>query len=431
MKKYFLFLIICGSVMSCRKTDIFEDKKVKEFIVIDKPQESNENYFSSINKTTSYYWEYKNYDRGQYYDVLATCLPQIQLRTSGRTTSNANVQLDYDKDGLMDIVIQSTNFDQVWDDTVYIFHNDGGGKYSIAKTFVSKIEQGRRAIVNDFDNNGYPDVIIVGTPGERPTVPMNMNDPNRIQKPFLIKFYNNNVTGEDLDFSGYYHTITSGDINGDGYPDIIVPNSITSSRPIEVGLNNGDGTFRKTYYDYASDVLERTWVELFDIDGDNKLDFFLAPKGDNKTRIYNSNGTIDYLPDIVDFGITYSFQFNDFNKDGKYDLILNRVKHQNNPYGGYKLQFLTKENGVYTDVTSNITQTPWISLIGDKSNPPLWFDYLDQIDVNNDGFRDLVAGRGSYAWGSPTGGPSSFMIPVWIWDNSNKKYNGTYYEIRR
>lgn len=431
MGKYFYIIILCGIISSCTKTDLLEEKRIRNLVPLEKPEESNQNYFSSINKTTSYYWEYTNHDKGAYYDVLATCLPLIQLRVPNVAVSNANVQLDYDKDGLMDIVVQSTDYDQYWDDTVYVFHNDGGGKFSISKTFVSKIEQGRRAIVNDFDNNGYPDVLIVGTPGERPSVPMNMNDPTRIQKPFLIKFYNNTITGEDLDFGGYYHTTTSGDINGDGYADIIVPNSITSNRPIEVGINNGNGTFRKTYYEYASDITERTWVELFDINGDNKLDFFFAPRGDHKTRVYNSDGTIDLFPDMPDHGITYTFQFNDFNKDGSYDVILNRVKHQNNPYGGYKTQFLTKKNGSYEDVTQTLIDNPSIRLVGDKSNPPLWFDYLDQIDMNKDGYRDLVAGRGSYAWGSPNGGPSSFMVPVWVWDNNNKKYRGTYIEVKK
>jgi hypothetical protein len=416
---YFLFLILLSA---CSKTDVAPIKT--ENIVIKETSVVTSDEFSPVDTTTSYFWEYKNFNNGQYYDVLASCLPLIQKTISGFTTSNAHMQLDFDNDGLMDLVIQSTNYDEYNDDSIFVVHNDGNGKYSIKYSFVG-VEQGRRAIVNDFDKNGYPDVIIVGTPGERPKDPtLNMNDPKRYQVPIHLRFFKDKMEATYLnDFKGYNHTITSGDINGDGYADIIAPNFFNNGNA--VGINDGKGNFIKQSSPFNITTNERTWVELFDIDGDNKLDLFLASSGNETTKVYYGNGSMNEFPNIQDYGITYSFQFKDLNGDKKKDVILNRIKHQNNPYDGYKLQFLIKDTVGYKDVSSIYISNQWQKLVGDANNPPKWFDYLDQIDMNGDGFRDLVAGRASYDSKGLVNGPPIYQVPVWLWDKQTKTYKDT------
>jgi hypothetical protein len=109
----------------------------------------------------------------------------------------------------------------------------------------------------------------------------------------------------------------------------------------------------------------------------------------------------------------------------KKDVILNRIKHQNNPYDGYKLQFLIKDTVGYKDVSSIYISNQWQKLVGDANNPPKWFDYLDQIDMNGDGFRDLVAGRASYDSKGLVNGPPIYQVPVWLWDKQTKTYKDT------
>ena len=104
-----------------------------------------------INKTTSFNYDYLP---NKYYDILAHFLPVIQIAHPGYTTSNAHAQLDYDKDGCLEIVIQTTNYDEVAGDPILVMHNDGGGNFSIKYTCPG-VEQGLRAIVNDFDGNGF------------------------------------------------------------------------------------------------------------------------------------------------------------------------------------------------------------------------------------------------------------------------------------
>lgn len=385
---------------------------------------TNEISFTQINKSTSFYYDYIP---NRYYDILAYCLPLIQNVYPGYTTSNAYAQLDYDKDGLLDIVIQSTNYDEVAGDPILVMHNDGGSNYSIKYTFPG-LEQGRRAIVNDFDVNGYLDIIIVGTAGERPKVSStpSQNDPSRYQSPILIRFGGGTPSVTTLSyFKGINHTITSGDINNDGKPDIIAPHFFNDIN-FSAGFNNGDGTFTKKEIIPGLLVQERTWVELFDINADGYLDIFLAPSGNEKTRVYlgsingyNSLNKIEF-PDIPEYGITYTFQFQDFNSDGKIDIILNRIKHINAPYGNFQIQFLQNNVTNFTDVTSQKVDKPSIALIGDANNPPKWFDYLDQIDIDGDGYRDLVAGRSSYdsrgISGLSPNLPTTYTIPFWLSD---------------
>ncbi len=384
---------------------------------------SNELTFSAINKTTSFYYDYMP---NKYYDVLAYCLPVIQTTHPGYTTSNAHAQLDYDKDGRLDIVIQTTNFDEVAGDPILVMHNDGGGNFSIKYTFPG-VEQGRRVIVNDFDGNGYLDVIVAGQAGEVPRLPNtpSQNDPSRYQNPILIKFGSGAPTATVLtDFRAINHTVAAGDINNDGKVDLLVPHFL-SNMPFYAGINNGNGTFTRREIIPGINLQERTWVDLFDINSDGFLDIFLAPSGNEQTRVYlgSANGysasSNIIFPDIPEFGITYTFQFVDFTSDGKIDVILNRVKHINNPYGSYKLQFLRNDGNSFTDVTSQHVDRATINLIGDVNNPPKWFDYLDQIDIDGDGYRDLVAGRASYdSRGMTTNLPTTYTIPLWL---SNKR----------
>lgn len=384
---------------------------------------TNELAFSAINKTTSFYYDYLP---NKYYDVLAYCLPVIQIAHPGYTTSNAHAQLDYDKDGRLDIVIQTTNFDEVAGDPILVMHNDGGGNFSIKYTFPG-VEQGRRAIVNDFDGNGFLDVIVAGQAGEVPRLPStpSQNDPSRYQNPILIKFGSGAPSATILsDFRAINHSVAAGDINNDGKVDILAPHFL-SNMPFYAGINNGNGTFTRKEIITGLTLQERTWVELFDINSDGYLDIFMAPSGNEQTRVYlgSANGfsasNSILFPNIPEFGITYTFQYVDFNSDGKIDIILNRIKHVNNPYGAFKLQFLRNDGNAFSDVSSMQIDKQTIPLIGDPSNPPKWFDYLDQIDIDGDGFRDLVAGRASYdSKGMTTNLPSTFTIPIWL---SNKK----------
>ncbi len=67
-----------------------------------------------------------------------------------------------------------------------------------------------------------------------------------------------------------------------------------------------------------------------------------------------------------------------------------------------------------------------IPLLEDSNNPPKWFDYLDQIDIDGDGYRDLVAGRQYNSRGKSGRSPnlpSTYTITFWLTDKKGS-YNG-------
>ena len=101
-------------------------------------------------------------------------------RTFSDYTDRANVRdgawgwaasfLDYDNDGLMDIVHTSgfqvpgdSSFDRFKDNPTFLQHNVGGGRYvNVAEDAgIAATEQGRGLVVFDYDRDGFQDILVV------------------------------------------------------------------------------------------------------------------------------------------------------------------------------------------------------------------------------------------------------------------------------
>jgi hypothetical protein len=131
------------------------------------------------------------------------------------------------------------------------------------------------------------------------------------------------------------HSVQVADVNGDGKPDLIVPNSCTTSGnctygPGSVGvlLGKGDGTFQAAVTfgsggDYAFSVA------VADINGDGKLDVLVAnyyastgccEAGPLGVLLGNGDGT--FQPVVAyDVGGLGGIKVADVNKDGKLDIV--------------------------------------------------------------------------------------------------------------
>jgi hypothetical protein len=84
--------------------------------------------------------------------------------------------------------------------------------------------------------------------------------------------------------------VTAADVNGDGFPDLLATNTLSST--IAVRLGNGDGTFRSPVTYYSGGGSPSTIVPV-DIDGDGKIDLLVA----NQTSCYacSGDGTVAVL----------------------------------------------------------------------------------------------------------------------------------------
>jgi FG-GAP-like repeat len=128
----------------------------------------------------------------------------------------------------------------------------------------------RKAIVADFNQDGRPDIFVAchgydatPFPGEKSALLMSKSD-GTYAKSFM-------------DEAGFNHSATAGDLNGDGYPDLVLTDNTVNYAPY-VLINNKNGTFTKRTDLLPSGLkFSLTFsVELVDFNGDGKLDLWIA-----------------------------------------------------------------------------------------------------------------------------------------------------------
>lgn len=157
----------------------------------------------------------------------------------------------------------------------------------------------RKAAVADFNRDGKLDIAIAchgydapPHPGERMKILLSQSDGR-----YVIQDVSVDV--------GFFHNVAAGDLDGDGWPDLIAVNNFDSASAI-VLVNNRNGGFARE----QAARLPRTiagnqyfTVELLDVDGDGKADLFFgghewtnnASNGTSPTVVYVNPGNGNFL----------------------------------------------------------------------------------------------------------------------------------------
>jgi tetratricopeptide (TPR) repeat protein len=282
------------------------------------------------------------------------------------------------------------------------------------------------SIVDDFNNDGYPDIVLSS---------WSLSEP--------MRYYRNNANGTFTDVSdssglGYLTgglNIMQTDYNNDGFKDIFVLRGGWKGEfgktPNSLLRNNGDGTF--TDVTKESGLLSfhptqtATWA---DFNNDGWLDVFIGnetepggPPHPCELYINNKNGTFTEIADKAGCAVTEFVKgvtSGDYNNDGLTDIFISTLngkkillKNESVKNGAVKFEDVSKQAGL----SNNLTRTF-----------PTWF-----WDYDNDGWLDiLVCGYefteslSYYAGAEATQAPVNNAGKIFLFRN---KHDGTFEDV--
>ena len=232
---------------------------------------------------------------------------------------------DLDGDGKPDIVI--VNFSS---NTISVLQNRSVSGVINVNSFVPKIDFNAGSnpyavAIGDLDGDGKPDIVVANYSSNTVSV-----------------FHNKSVTGT-IDLNSFDNkidfvtgtspvSISIGDIDGDGKPDIVVANH--NSNTISI-LQNNCNTGSITQNSFASKIdftagLLPFSIALGDMDGDGRLDIITANGSGNSISIFRNQSnagaiTSNSLAGKVDFAtalVPYSVAVADLDGDGKLDIAV-------------------------------------------------------------------------------------------------------------
>ncbi len=199
----------------------------------------------------------------------------------GGTFMTGQVIADFNGSGRLDLFLtSSSHVDPNRHNRLFI--NQGGGEFELA-TFNDQVAmQGHRvsgALAFDYDNDGWPDLLVLGLPGYR------------LFRNLEGEGFHDITDAAGLTYPGRGTSAAAADFTGNGYADLFIANFSYSGMPPgcdgsggcnatdRLFINNGDGTFSDiTAAALDQETLDRqgfigVWT---DHDNDGRLDLYVV-----------------------------------------------------------------------------------------------------------------------------------------------------------
>ena len=313
--------------------------------------------------------------------------------------------IDYNNDGIRDIVGFENNYDNFVDmpegytgyerkQPIRFFLGDCQGNFTpdpINDNLYLGLVHGREFLFGDFNNDNYADFFLVGHGYDKQPFP------GEFLKSLISDGNGGYIENDYTDLVAFYHSGATGDYDNDGDLDVIV---ISPGGPTDLSAiyenNGGVLTANQELVDQSlfSSMLH---VELHDINNDGYLDLILGGAneridiGENLSQIiYGDGGSFVgnesvSLPEseISGFGIVTDLNFYDLDDDGTDEIIITRTRDRseadpNNFYQGWLVQVIQQNGSSFIDRTNDFIEDYY----SETGNWIVWADFRDH---DNDG----------------------------------------------
>jgi hypothetical protein len=315
---------------------------------------------------------------------------------------------DINSDGYTDILVGAPAYDngQTNEGAVFIYYGSSGGlgtsTYDIIESNIAFEEFGTDdgyalASAGDVNNDGYDDIIVgdlnwydgVDYVGRAMVYPGSVS--GIVSTPLTI------FTGTSLALNFGSAAASVGDVNSDGYDDIIV----SGEQGNVIQLYHGGASGPDTTPEWTSADNDLGWtLDAGDVNGDGYIDIIAGSAGDDQIGAYYGSATgFPNAPDWVhyDNGISDSNQgwltVGDANNDGYDDVLVGSgstldITAYTGGWGGVFLY--------HGSPYGLVGVADWFT----GGDPYVEFGYSVSLgDVNNDGFDDAVVGAPLYVNG--------------------------------
>jgi hypothetical protein len=244
------------------------------------------------------------------------------------------------------------------------WNKNGDGTYTKILSFPNAgCLHPRKAVVADFNQDGYPDLFISCHGYDTPPYPGERSK-------LVMSNGHGGFTVRDVGTVGYWHTASAADVNGDGYPDIVVSNQKDDPHTFFL-INNRDGTFSADKTRIVGLNQVNFAMELVDVDGDGNIDLIGGYDESNQYVDYRTITRVmygdllghfgarsDIIPSIKNRGIVLDFTV--VTNNGVRGIFVCRTSDSTSLEGFYKsstLQWVdikTMASSIVLDETKNI-----------------------------------------------------------------------------